>query len=51
MIRSHSDSIGNRLTELCVKYENFILIGNFNSEMHEDAMNVFFATYNLKKLI
>ena len=51
MIRSHLSSIGNKLNELCVKYENFILIGDFNSEMHEDAMDVFCATYNLKNLV
>ena len=51
MIRSHLNSIGNKLNELCVKYENFIPIGDFNSEMHEDAMNVFCATYNLKNLV
>ena len=37
MIRSQLDSIGNKLNELYVKYENFILIGDFNSEMNEDA--------------
>ena len=51
MIRSHLNSIGNKLNELYIKYENFILIGDFNSEMHEDAMNVFCATYNLKNLV
>ena len=51
MIRSHLNSIGNKLNELYVKYENFILIGDFNSETHEDAMNVFSATYNLKNLV
>ena len=51
MIRSHLNSIGNKLNELCVRYENFILIGDFNSEMNEDAMNVFCATYNLKNLV
>ena len=51
MIRSHLNSMGNKLNELCIKYENFILFGDFNSEMHEDAMNVFCATYNLKNLV
>ena len=45
------NSIVNKLNELCVKYENFILLGDFNSEMHEDAMNVFCATHNLKNLV
>ena len=47
MIRGHLNSMGNKLNELYVKYENIILIGDFNSEMNEDAMNVFCATYNL----
>ena len=46
MIRSHFNSMGTKLNELYVKYENFILIGDFNSEMNEDAVNVFSATYN-----
>ena len=50
-IRSHLNSIGNKLNELYVKYENFILIGDFNSEMHVEEMNVFSATYNLKNLV
>ena len=29
---------------------NFILIGDFNSEIHENAMDVFCAIYNLKNL-
>ena len=33
------------------KYENFILIGDFNSEMCEDSMNDFGCLYNLKWLI
>ena len=43
--------MGNKLNELYVKYENFILIGDFNSEMNENAMNVFCATYNFKNLV
>ena len=51
MIRSHLNSMGNKLNELCVKYEYFILIGDFNSEMNEDAVNDFCATYNIKNLV
>ena len=43
-------SMGHNLNGLYVKYENIILIGDFNSEMNEDAMNVFCATHNLKNL-
>ena len=39
------------MNELCFKYENFILIGDLNSEMHEDDMNVFCTTYNFKNLV
>ena len=39
------------MNELCFKHENFNLIGDLNSEMHEDAMNVFCATYNFKNLV
>ena len=33
------------------KLENFILIGDFNSEIHENAMKEFSETYNLKNLV
>ena len=51
MIRNHLNSIGNVLNDLCLKYENFILIGDFNSEIDEDAMSIFCTTYNLKNLV
>ena len=50
-IRNHLNSIGNVLNDLCLKYENFILIGDFNSEIDEDAMSIFCTTYNLKNLV
>ena len=39
------------LNELSIKYDNFILIGDFNSEIHEEPLNIFCTTYNLKNLI
>ena len=51
MIQRHLTNIGRELNNLCLKYENFILIGDFNSEMCEDAMKVFCSTYNLKNLV
>ena len=51
MISNHLDSIANQLNELWFKYEHFILIGDLNSEMHEDAMNVFCSTNNFKNLV
>ena len=43
--------IGNKLNELSIKYENIILIGDFNSEICEDAMQEFCSTYSLKGLV
>ena len=51
MIVNHLNSIGKELNNLCLKYENFILMGDFNSEMQEDSMNVFCTTYNFKNLV
>ena len=51
MIQNHLKSIGGQLDDLCLKYEHFILIGDFNSEMCEDAMEMFCSIYNLKNLV
>ena len=51
MIQNHLNSLGNYLNELCKKYDNFILLGDFNSEMCEDAMPEFSSVYNLKNLV
>ena len=51
MIKNHLKSMGSVLNDLCLKYENFILIRVLNSEMHEDPMNIFCTTYNLKNLV
>ena len=51
MIEEHLKSIGNALYELCLRYENFILIGDFNSEITEGPMKSFCNTYNLKCLV
>ena len=50
MIQNHLNSLGNYLNELCKKYDNFILLGDVNSEMCEDAMLEFSSVYNLKNL-
>ena len=50
-IVNHLESIGKQLNVLCEKYDNFILIGDFNSEICEDAMQEFCSTYNLKNLV
>ena len=51
MIQNHLNNIGKQLNDLRLKYDNFILIGDFNSEMHVDAMEVFCTTYNFKNLV
>ena len=33
------------------RYENFIILGDFNSEINEDAMKDFCVIYNFKSLI
>ena len=43
--------VGKSLDYQIGKYENLILIADFNSQMEEDAMKEFCDTYNLKNLI
>ena len=50
-IYSYLGHIGNALDKLIGKYDNLIIIGDFNSQMEEDAMNDFCDIYNLKNLI
>ena len=51
MIVNHLVSIGKQLNTFCEKYENFILVGDFNSEMCEDAMQIFCNTYTFRNLV
>ena len=51
MNQNHLNSPGNYITELCKKYDNFILSGNFYSEMCEDAMLELSSVYNLKNVV
>ena len=45
------DFIESKLNELCIKYENIILMGDLNSEISEDRMNIFCNTSNFKSLV
>ena len=54
----HKDNISNFLNQLgpildyyMPKYDNFLLLGDFNSEMSEDAMKDFCDTYCLSNMI
>ena len=50
-IRTFLGSISPILDHYMIKLENFILLGDFNSEIHENAMNEFCDIYNLKNLV
>ena len=43
--------IGKALDYLCTKYENIILIGDFNCEAEEDVISGFMDNYNLQNLV
>ena len=51
LIYSHLDYISADFDELHKKYENFIIIGDLNSEMCEVPMNEFCCTFNLTNLV
>ena len=51
MISSHLDSVGKLLNDLHEKYDHFILIGDLNSEVCEEEMQIFCTTYSLKNLV
>ena len=44
-------AIENILNELCLKYENILLMGDLNSEIKEEPMGIFCNTYNFKSLV
>ena len=45
------NDIGPVIAHYMPKYDNFLILGDFNSEMSEDAMRDFSETYNLSNLI
>ena len=49
MTTTFLSSLGKNLNEL--KYENIIILGDFNSEMCEETMQIFCTTYNFKCLV
>ena len=51
MTKTFLSSIGDKLNEFSLKYENIIILGDFNSEMCEEVMINFCTTYNLKCLV
>ena len=51
MINSLLRSIGGTLNEFSLKYENIIILGDFNCEMCEEVAEIFCTTHNLKCLV
>ena len=44
-------NLGPNLDHLMPKFDNFLLLGDFNSEIHEPSMSEFCDVYNLQDLI
>ena len=51
MTNTFLNIVGNSLNELCLKYENITIIGDFNCEMSDEVMQNFCNTYNFKCLV
>ena len=51
LINKHLDEIGRNLDQLSSKYDNFILLEDFNSEPREQPMRYFFHTCNFQNII
>ena len=51
MISNHMKILSLQLNVFQKRYENFIILGDFNSEIDEDAMKDFCVIYNFKSLI
>ena len=50
-IKSHLQELGKNLDLQSSKYDNFILLGDFNAEPSEKTMNDFLDIYSLKNLV
>ena len=50
-ISSHLKMVGRSLDSLISSYDNFLIIGDLNSEISEIAMSEFSETYNLQNLV
>ena len=51
IISTFLDFIENKLNELCIKYENIVLMGDLNYEIGEDHINIFCNIYYFKSLV
>ena len=50
-IDNYLNTVGLRLDHYMTNYENFLLLGDFNSEIHESYMSEFCNIYNLRNLV
>ena len=50
-IQDHINAISRQCDYLSETYENFLLLGDVNSEVSEDSMQEFCDVYNLKSLV
>ena len=50
-ISTYLKNLGSTLDHYMCKLDNFLLLGDYNSEMSENAMRQFCDKYNLKNLI
>ena len=51
LIDKHFTDIGKGLDSLSCKYDNYILMGNFDAELSNDFVDNFCGSYKLKNLI
>ena len=51
LIQNHPTNLSKNLDFYSSKYENFIVIGDFNAEMTNNYLEEFWVSYNLKYLI
>ena len=51
LISNHLQEIGNNLDLLSSKFDNYLLMGDFNSEPNEPAISDFCEIYNTKKIM
>ena len=51
LIEKHLDYISKGLDYYSSKYENFILLGDFNAQIDNEIVENFCSTYNLKSLV
>ena len=50
LIPNHLQEIGNNLDLLSSKFDNYLLMGDFNAEPNEPAISNFYQIYNTKNI-